>query len=66
MSNEDAQSDACGNFTPKERLELERWAKLHNMSLAEYLRSDIYPDLASYRKRRLGTNEGQEQQGKAL
>lgn len=62
MSNDEAQLDASGNYTPKERLELERWAKLHGMSLADYLQSDIHPNLEAYRQRREENAKGADRQ----
>ncbi len=50
MGNEDTNTSGSGSrYSLKERLELERWARLHDMSLEEYLESGIQPSLEAYR-----------------
>jgi len=55
MKNSEDSPKKAGNFTLKERLELERWAKLNGMTLEEYLESGIRPDMEAYRKLRRRT-----------
>ncbi|WP_309384624.1 hypothetical protein [Cerasicoccus frondis] len=40
MSN-DAQSNSPDELSPKQRFELERWARLHGMSVEEFLSNNI-------------------------
>lgn len=52
MSHDTVHSDKHGDFSPKQRLELERWARLNDMTLEEFLESDLHQKIQDYREKR--------------
>ncbi|GHB96883.1 hypothetical protein GCM10007047_11060 [Cerasicoccus arenae] len=52
MMDQYSESEHPSDMTPKQRFDLERWARLNDMTLEEFLESDLLQQLNEFRARR--------------